>query len=107
MTEIQDRKPCWPRSKGSGGGILLGSGQHQGLGTRVAQLQERAPGRDPLPRRPGTLTDQHPVLVRVASVFNDGNDVGAFLCYVEEIPARPVGELHSIDQSLLQHTHHV
>lgn len=38
----------------------------------------------------------------MAGVFDDGDDVGAFLSHIEEIAARSVGEFHCIDQPLLK-----
>lgn len=49
------------------------------------------------------LTNKHPVFVRVPSVLDDWNDVGAFFRHVEKVATRPVGELHCIDQPLLSH----
>lgn len=50
----------------------------------------------------GQLTDKHSVLVRVSGVFNDRNDVGTLLSHIDEVTARAMGELDSIDQPLLQ-----
>eukprot|EP00343_Euplotes_focardii_P007106 CAMPEP_0205822690 /NCGR_PEP_ID=MMETSP0206-20130828/13622_1 /ASSEMBLY_ACC=CAM_ASM_000279 /TAXON_ID=36767 /ORGANISM="Euplotes focardii, Strain TN1" /LENGTH=268 /DNA_ID=CAMNT_0053119185 /DNA_START=18 /DNA_END=821 /DNA_ORIENTATION=+ len=44
--------------------------------------------------------DQHAVLVGVARVLDDGDDVGALLGQVEEVPAGPVRELHRVDDAL-------
>ena len=41
--------------------------------------------------------DEHPVLERVAGIFNNGNDIGARLGHVDEIAAGTVGEFHGID----------
>lgn len=49
----------------------------------------------------GLPTNQHAVFVWVPSILNDWNDVGAFLCHIEKITTRAMGELHSIDQPFL------
>ena len=56
--------------------------------------------RTPPPR--SQLTNQHPVLVGVPGVLDDGDDVGAFLGHVDEVPAGAVGKLHGVDQALLE-----
>ena len=45
---------------------------------------------------------QHPVLVRVSSIFDDGNDVSSFLGHVDQVTTRPVGELNRVNHALLQ-----
>lgn len=49
------------------------------------------------------LTNKHSVFVRVPSIFDDWNDVGAFFRHVEKVPTRPVGKLYCIDQPFLSH----
>lgn len=33
----------------------------------------------------GLPTNQHAIFVRVSGIFNDWNDVGAFLCHIEKV----------------------
>ena len=40
---------------------------------------------------------EHAVLERVARIFNDGNDIGAGLGHVDEVPTGTVREFHGID----------
>ncbi len=46
--------------------------------------------------------DDHAILVRMAGVLDDGNDVRAFLGDVEEVSARAVRELDCVDNALLR-----
>ena len=48
------------------------------------------------------LAYQHSVLVRVAGVLNDGDDVHPLLGHVDEIAAGAVRELHCVYHSLLK-----
>eukprot|EP01085_Mycamoeba_gemmipara_P003621 Mycagemm_TRINITY_DN10214_c0_g1::TRINITY_DN10214_c0_g1_i1::g.3621::m.3621 type:complete len:160 gc:universal TRINITY_DN10214_c0_g1_i1:980-501(-) len=41
-------------------------------------------------------SDEHAVLVRVASVLDNRNYIGALLCHVDKVTARASGELHSV-----------
>ena len=44
--------------------------------------------------------DKHAVFVWVSGIFNHRNNVGPLLGQVDEVPARTVGELNCIDQTI-------
>jgi hypothetical protein len=46
--------------------------------------------------------DQHAILVRVTSVFDDRYDVCAFFGHVEEITTRTMGKFDGVNESLLR-----
>ena len=44
--------------------------------------------------------DEHAVLLRVARLLDDGDDVGALLGHVDEVTAGAVRELNAVDDTL-------
>jgi len=46
--------------------------------------------------------DDHRVLLRMASVVDDGHDVGALLRHVQQVTARAMREFHRVDDAFLK-----
>ena len=48
---------------------------------------------------------QHSIFMRVTSVFNDGNNIGPLLRYIDQIATRTMGKFNRIHKTFLSRKH--